>query len=232
MSACTKLVKSSYPNIRFYDRMYYMVSVYRHEERKRDDMGKSEDKKGVKNRIVAAAWQLFHDKGYNGTTVDDIIELSGTSKGSFYYYFNTKDELLNTLAFILDDYYEELEQNMDAGMNSFIKLLYLNAEMHAMMEEKISLDLLASLYSTQLVAEGQVHLLDSNRKYYKLITKLVEEGQRRGQIRTDKTVREIVKYYAMCERALVSDWCLNKGSYSLTQYSKECMPVMMEHFKA
>lgn len=195
-------------------------------------MGKNEDKKSVKSRIVSAAWQLFYDKGYNGTTVDDIIELSGTSKGSFYYYFNTKDELLNTLALILDDYYEELEIKMDPEMNSFVKLLYLNAEMHSMMEEKISIDLLASLYSTQLVAAGQVHLLDSNRKYYKLITKTVEEGQMRGQIRSDKTVREIVKYYAMCERALVSDWCLNKGGYSLTQYSKECMPVMMEHFKA
>ena len=53
-------------------------------------------KKSVKSRIVTAAWQLFYEKGYNGTTVDDIIELSGTSKGSFYYYFSTKDELLNT----------------------------------------------------------------------------------------------------------------------------------------
>ena len=40
-------------------------------------------KKSVKSRIVSAAWQLFHEKGYSGTTVDDIIELSGTSKGSF-----------------------------------------------------------------------------------------------------------------------------------------------------
>ena len=61
------------------------------------------DKKSVKSRIVSAAWQLFYEKGYNGTTVDDIIGLSGTSKGSFYYYFSTKDELLNTLSMILDD---------------------------------------------------------------------------------------------------------------------------------
>lgn len=37
-------------------------------------------KKSVKSRIVTAAWQLFYEKGYNGTTVDDIIELSGTPK--------------------------------------------------------------------------------------------------------------------------------------------------------
>ena len=46
----------------------------------------TENQKSVKGRIVAAAWQLFYEKGYNGTTVDDIIDLSGTSKGSFYYY--------------------------------------------------------------------------------------------------------------------------------------------------
>lgn len=187
--------------------------------------------KSVKGRIVEAAWQLFYEKGYNGTTVDDIIDLSGTSKGSFYYYFNTKDELLNTLSMILDDHYDELEKTMDPQMNSYEKLLYLNYEAHTMMEEKISIDLLASLYSTQLVAQGHRSLLDQNRKYYKLISSIIDEGQKKGEISDTVSVNELVKYYSMCERALVSDWCLNKGEYSLGEYSKKCMPVMMEHFK-
>ena len=123
----------------------------------------TENQKSVKGRIVAAAWQLFYEKGYNGTTVDDIIDLSGTSKGSFYYYFNTKDELLNTLSMILDDNYEILKEKMDPDMNSYDKLLYLNYEAHSMIEEKINIDLLASLYSTQLVAQGHRSLLDPQR---------------------------------------------------------------------
>lgn len=189
-------------------------------------------KKSAKSRIVTAAWQLFYDKGYNGTTVDDIIELSDTSKGSFYYYFNTKDELLNTLSVILDEFYEELEAEMNPDTNSFVKLLHMNYEAHKMMEEKINIDLIASLYSTQLVAQGQRHLLDQNRRYYKLLNRIIEEGQRRRQIRDDVSVSDITKYYSMCERALVSDWCLNRGSYSLAEYSRECMPIMLEHFKA
>lgn len=195
-------------------------------------MSRQTGKQNVKSRIVSAAWELFHDKGYNHTTVDDIIELSGTSKGSFYYYFDTKDQLLNTLSLVLDEFYEELESRMEPDMNSFVKLLYLNARMHEMMEAKISRDILASMYSTQLVAEKESHLLDQNRKYYKLIARIVDEGQKRNQIRSDRPISEIVKYYAMCERALISDWCLSKGSYSLGQYSKECMPIMMEYFKA
>lgn len=195
-------------------------------------MEETSKKKSAKSRIVAAAWQLFYEKGYNGTTVDDIIELSDTSKGSFYYYFNTKDELLNTLSVILDEFYEELEANMNPDMNSFAKLLHINYEAHKMMEEKISLELIASLYSTQLVAQGQRHLLDQNRRYYKLVNKIIAEGQGRRQIRSDIPASDITRYFTMCERALVSDWCLNKGEYSLAEYSRECMPVMLEHFKA
>ena len=177
-------------------------------------------KKSVKSRIVSAAWQLFYEKGYNGTTVDDIIELSETSKGSFYYYFSTKDELLNTLSLILDEFYEELEQKMDKEMNSFDKLMYLNYEAHSMMEEKIKVDLLSSLYSTQLVAAGQRHLLDQNRNYYKLVTKVVTEGQKRGEIRDDISVLDITRYYSMCERADV--YKRQTISYHLEQFEMMC----------
>ena len=194
-------------------------------------MEKTEEKKSVKSRIISAAWELFRDKGFGGTTVDDIIERSGTSKGSFYYYFSAKDELLNTLAEMLDDYYGELEDKLDPGEDCFEKLLYLNREMHAMMEENISMELLASLYSTQLVAQGESQLLNENRKYYKLISGIVEEGQKKGEIRADVPIRTVVKYYAMCERALVTEWCLGKGDYSLGEYSREYFPVMMEHFR-
>ena len=194
-------------------------------------MQKTIKKRDVKSRIVAAAWELFYEKGYNGTTVDDIIALSGTSKGSFYYYFGTKDELLNSLSVILDEHYEELEEQMDPEMNNYDKLIYLNDKMHTFMEEKISVELLASLYSTQLVKAGDNSLLNQNRKYYQLITKIVEEGQKLGQLRKDMPVSAITKYYSMCERALVSDWCMSKGAYSLGEYSRECMPKMMEYFQ-
>lgn len=194
-------------------------------------MEKETEKKSVKSRIVSAAWKLFYEKGYNKTTVDEIIELSGTSKGSFYYYFSTKDELLNTLSLILDEHYEELEHTMDDSMNSFDKLMYINYSAHTLMERKINIDLLASLYSTQLVAPGKRHLLDRNRSYYKLVTRIVEEGQKRGEICNKVSASDITQYYSMCERALVYDWCLNKGQYSLGEKSKECMPVMMEHFR-
>ena len=188
-------------------------------------------KQNVKRRIVDAAWELFYEKGYDDTTVDDIIRLSDTSKGSFYYYFSGKDALLDTLSTILDEYYANLEEELDENMNSFDKLMFLNYKSHLFMETKIDVTLLASLYSTQLIAKGERNLLDQNRTYYRLISRIVEEGHVRNQISREKSIQEITKYYSLCERALVSDWCLNRGSYSRAEYSKEYMPILMEHFR-
>ena len=185
----------------------------------------------VKAKIVEAAWELFHEKGYDNTTIDDIIKRSGTSKGSFYYHFDSKDAFLGTLSEILDEKYLELSQEIEDDMNNFDKLIYLDAKMHEALENMVNADLLASLYSTQLVSKTGQNLLDQNRIYYRLSGRIVEEGQERGEIVENKSVSEIVKYYAMCERALVSEWCLSKGSYSLAEYSKEYFPIMMEEFR-
>ena len=120
---------------------------------------------------------------------------------------------------------------MNPEMNSFYTLLYLNYEVHKWMEENIDIELLTSLYSTQLAAHGQSFLLDQNRTYYRLINRIIEEGQKRGQILADVPVIEIARYYAMCERALVSDWCLSRGEYSLSEHNKKYMAYMMEHYK-
>ena len=52
----------------------------------------------TKGRIIEAAWGLFYQQGYDDTTVEEIIQASGTSRGSFYHYFEGKDALLSSLS--------------------------------------------------------------------------------------------------------------------------------------
>ena len=148
--------------------------------------------RNTKGRIISAAWELFYEQGYDDTTVEEIIEKSQTSKGSFYHYFEGKDALLGSLSILFDEKYEELMEVMDKNMNSFDKLMFLNKELFKMVENSISLDLLARLYSSQLVTRGDRHLLDHNRTYFKVLRQIVVEGQSRGQITEKASVNEIL----------------------------------------
>ena len=193
-------------------------------------MAKDKKRKTKKN-IVSAAWRLFYEQGYDDTTVDEIIRASGTSKGTFYHYFKGKDALLTSLSELFDNKYEELIQEMPEEMGNFEKLLYLNQELFGMIETSVSRELLASMYSSQLVTKGEKHLLDQNRIYYRLLNELIAKGQRDGELTTRMSANEIAKIYALCERALLYDWCICNGDYSLKSYAERTMPMLLAAFQ-
>ncbi len=186
----------------------------------------------TKSKIVSAAWQLFYDQGFDNTTVDEIIRLSGTSKGSFYHYFESKDSLIGSLAYLFDEKYAELEKQLDDSKNAVDNMLFLTRELCMMIENNIDIELLSRLYAQQLSKRGQKELLDRNRLYYRLLKKLTVQGQERGEITQQKSSAEIVRLYAIAERALLYDWCLHGGEYSLAEYAGSVMPLMLSAIRA
>ena len=101
-----------------------------------------------------------------------------------------------------------------------------------MIENRVSLDLLARMYSTQLVTAGEKHLLDNNRTYFKLLRKIISHGQQNGSLKNDVSTNEILKAYALFERALLYDWCICNGNYSLCNYSQSLLPMFLSGFRA
>ncbi|MBE6894398.1 MAG: TetR/AcrR family transcriptional regulator [Ruminococcaceae bacterium] len=185
----------------------------------------------TKAKITKVAWQLFHEKGYSETTIDDIIAASGTSKGSFYHYYSSKDELLSSLSELFDAKYEEVMQTLDPQMNSYEKLLYLCYTVHDMIEKEIPIGLLSSLYSSQVITKGDKHLQNQDRYYYQIITQIIDEGQQRGQITKEMSVREIQRLYTLAERAIIYDYCICNGNYSLGEYTRATMPRLFGSVK-
>lgn len=65
------------------------------------------DRRGKREEFLAAALRLFSEKGYEKTTVNDILHHVGASKGAFYHYFESKEDVVETLA---EEYVETFAQ--------------------------------------------------------------------------------------------------------------------------
>lgn len=189
-------------------------------------------KRTTKNRIVKAAWNLFYKNGYDNTTVEDIIKLSKTSKGTFYHHFKGKHALLSTLSDLFDPKYEEINSTLDQSLSAREKLLLLNHELFYMIETSIDINLLASLYSSQLVTKDNRSLLDKDRYYFQLVTEIVTSGITSGEFKDTSSVEDLVKIYTMYERAILYDWALYEGKYSLSQYSDKLLPHVLDSFES
>lgn len=189
---------------------------------------KKKSAKNTKSKIVSAAWRLFYQQGYDDTTIEEIVEASGTSKGSFYHYFDGKDALLSSLSYLFDEKYEELIETMDDSLSPIDKLIHMNKELFLMIENTVAVDLLSQLFATQLITSGERHLLSANRIYYKLLRQIAIDGQQSGYFREDLSINDITRAYAMFERGLMYDWCICNGNYSLCQYSATILPLFLK----
>ncbi len=184
--------------------------------------------RNTKGKIVSAAWNLFYKQGYDDTTVEEIVEASGTSRGSFYHYFDGKDALLSSLSYLFDEKYEELEKEIDPELSAIEKLKYLNQELFLLIENTVSIELLSRLFATQLVTNGERHLLNTDRTYYKLLRQITIEGKEAGLFKDMLSVNDITRAYAMFERGLMYEWCISGGNYSLCQHAQMMMPLFLE----
>ena len=50
-----------------------------------------------RSELIATAQQLFYTKGYERTSVSDIVKAVGVAQGTFYYYFGSKQAILEAL---------------------------------------------------------------------------------------------------------------------------------------
>lgn len=78
-------------------------------------------KPNVREKLVDAALDLFHTRGYNGAGVNDIVVTAGVPKGSFYNHFASKEALgLETIARYAREY--DLEALRDLSLPPLVRL--------------------------------------------------------------------------------------------------------------
>ena len=58
-----------------------------------DRLGRLSQREETRRKILASAAQVFSEKGFYRSVVDDIVKASGTSKGAVYFYFDSKEQI-------------------------------------------------------------------------------------------------------------------------------------------
>lgn len=137
------------------------------------------------NELLAAAQQLFFEKGYEKTSVTHIIEKVGVAKGTFYHYFKSKEELLDKLVeqFSARAHAEIVNIIESEGLNAVEKFNRFASTVHAMKVESIDLMkiLMKVMYKDEnLLLRHKIFMGNFNRltpEYARVIRQGIEEGR-------------------------------------------------------
>ena len=139
-----------------------------------------------KEEILSAAKKLFLSKGYEETSVSDIMEAAGGAKGMFYRFFPTKEAAMHTLGdrmFLENNPFEAVRgcPNLN-GLQKIQKLLAVDRSDTE--REEINTQAVSILKDPRILAAA----VEANRRILTpLWFELLEEGRMDGSIRTEYT---------------------------------------------
>lgn len=124
--------------------------------------------------IATEALKLFKEKGYKKVTVDEIVSVCGTSKGSFYHHYKSKADILNEQFIIADKYYEKVYAELpEAAAKERFRVFM--EKMYRYLEDTFGQEFLTIIYSTSLEMETHVYFRTPDRKLFMLFERLVAE---------------------------------------------------------
>jgi AcrR family transcriptional regulator len=150
----------------------------------------------VPRRLLAAATRLFADQGYDRTSVQEIVEAAGVTKGALYHYFGSKEDLLQEVyARLLRLQQERLD--MYAGSQEPVEERLRAAAADVVVTTIENLDDASIFFRSmhQLSPEKNKQVRAERRRYHERFRALVEEGQQAGVFTRDIPADLVVDYH-------------------------------------
>ncbi len=154
-------------------------------------------------RILDVSQRLFLEKGYDNTTIQDIVDqLGGLSKGAVYHHFKSKEEIMDAVGdrmFFANNPFEAVRSRKDLnGLQKLREVIRLNQEDSA--RSSLTVQAIPITKNPRLLVE----MIASNRRILTpYFLELIEEGNRDGSVHT-AYAREIAELLPL----LTSLWLL------------------------
>ncbi|SMD20887.1 TetR/AcrR family transcriptional regulator [Kibdelosporangium aridum] len=151
---------------------------------------------GVDDRLLAEATKLFAKQGFDRTSVQEIVEAAGVTKGAMYHYFGSKDDLLHEI-------YGRVLREQTCRLEKFAASEAPAAERVRGAAADVVVTTIENLDDFKIFSQSMHHLSPAKqravraerRKYHERFRSLVEEGQRAGDFRDDVPADLVVDYF-------------------------------------
>jgi len=182
----------------------------------------------LKQRIYNSALKLIIKKGFHRVSVDEICRNIGISKGNFYYYYSSKDQIMMDFFFQNDQIYvNEYQERISKMERAADKLLTLSQVIVDYIVRE-GIDILKNVYYIQIDPTKRNPFRTTDRPYYRITLDIIKEGQAKGEFRKDIQAEEIALLALMSIRGVSYEWCMRNGGFDHQAIAERMMKLFIQ----
>lgn len=189
------------------------------------------------NRILNQAMRIFLEKGYHGTSIDDITQAAGLTKGALYWHFKSKEDLLKKLIRkyekgFLDNLIHAVTEVKGRASDKFEKYVRFNSAFAYYNRE-------LCVSFTTLAAElvGAHHGIEPEirrvyRKYQNFLSKLILQGKKEKIFRKEINAALAALIVIAFHDGILLHWSMNREKIDGEAYVNTFKKIMLNGMMA
>lgn len=182
----------------------------------------------TRNILFETAVRLILERGFDHVHINDITREAGTSTGSFYTYFKTKEQIIVEHYKQIDEVYLDAYQKLNQNLSSTEKLIEV-LKAGFTFSEDLGREFMGIFFSNQFAQKEDIpYVMDNDRNIYKIIYETIDEGQKSGEFRTDLDLLDLVSMVFKCYTGSYFEWNLMKDNRSLTEEGVKFLYLFIE----
>ena len=186
-----------------------------------------------KNQILEAAMVVFSRTGFQGTRMDDIVTESGLSKGTLYWYFDSKEEIIvSLLERLFDQEMTDLVTIKNKTGTAYERLLQFTKDSILSIEQMLEvLPITYEFYAMAFRHEGVREILRIYfRQYLEEIPPVIQQGIDRGEFRKVNPIEVAIAAGAIIEGTLLL-WTYDEVNIDLEVHTLAAMEMLLTGIK-
>lgn len=166
-----------------------------------------------KKELMKTAYELFITKGYENTSVDEIIAKAGIAKGTYYYHFESKEQMLEEIInMMIDECVARAEQVVNSDLNTEEKLVYTILALRVMPEEQSMQDVIHTKENIVLHKKTNDRIID---EAVPLLSSIVREAIKEGLFKNDDNIEERVRMTLILSNEMFDHCEVNSATISV-----------------
>lgn len=171
----------------------------------------------TKIQIVNRSIALIKEQGFSAVSVSEICKSLGITRGTFYYYFKTKDEIFDNYLLTPEQYiFENILPILEAS--NYRAQFFRIFELFSKRVMEVGPEIIRIVFKRNV--DGKVHdRLPRKITMWHIYVELIKKGQQCGEIKNTADAETIVEAIIHMVNGLCVAWCNTNAGFD---YDKEC----------
>jgi len=181
----------------------------------------------AKKRIFEASARLFAEKGFEKVRIKDICDEIGISVGAFYCHYPSKDRIIVDQYRKIDEYNATEMLDIISRQKTYRDKLQAWSRMNLSFMLGLGKPAIKVTYASQIgLTKKHSFLINNKRPIYTVVEKILTEGQKAGEFRTDVPGEVLIQTINRAFRGLLFEWCLAGSKFDLEAAWKDMNMIL------